>query len=164
MANNELLHTWTQTNMATVRAKHVVVTMGRADTPQAFFELQVFSNVKPDQLELDPEQWLAVQVGYGHRRRIGTEAEAKVVESIWGAKLVQFLAALAVLPRSILKKRLNSSYSSNRPRQTRYIARQEIDKLCPPNRRNDLSLCFSLHPSSMGMSLSNTVFVELLKM
>ena len=42
--------------MATVRAKHVVVTMGRADTPQAFFELQVFSNVKPDQLELDPEQ------------------------------------------------------------------------------------------------------------
>ena len=39
-----------------------------------------------------------------------TEAKAKIVASVWGAKFVQFLAALAVLPWSILKKRLNSSF------------------------------------------------------
>ena len=33
-----------------------------------------------------------------------TEAKAKVVTSIWGAKGIQFLAALAVLHRSIWKK------------------------------------------------------------
>ena len=38
-----------------------------------------------------------------------TEGKAKVVASVWGAKFVQFLAALAVLPRSIWKKRLNSA-------------------------------------------------------
>ena len=40
------------------------------------------------------------------------EAIAKVVASVWGAEFMQFLAALAVLPLSIWKKRLNSSYSS----------------------------------------------------
>ena len=33
-----------------------------------------------------------------HRRRMGTEAKAKV--AVWGAKFVQFLAALSVLPQS----------------------------------------------------------------
>ena len=47
-----------------------------------------------------------------HRRRIEREAKAKVVASVWGADFVQFPAALADLPRSIWKKRLNSSYSS----------------------------------------------------
>ena len=32
-----------------------------------------------------------------HRRRIKTEEKAKVVISVWGAKFIQFLAALAVL-------------------------------------------------------------------
>ena len=41
-----------------------------------------------------------------------TEAKAKVVASVLGPKCIQFLAALAVLPQSIWKKRLNSSYSS----------------------------------------------------
>ena len=41
------------------------------------------------------------------------EAKAKVLASVWeGAEFIQFLAALAVLPRSIWKKRLNSSYFS----------------------------------------------------
>ena len=40
------------------------------------------------------------------------EAKAKVVASVWGAEFIKFLAALAVLPRSIWKKRENSSYSS----------------------------------------------------
>ena len=46
---------------------------------------------------------------YAHRRRMETEAKAKVVPSVWGADIVQFLAALAVLPRSVWKKRFNSS-------------------------------------------------------
>ena len=41
------------------------------------------------------------------------EAKAKVIASVWGAKFVQYLATLAVLPRSNWKKRLNSSFSSN---------------------------------------------------
>ena len=36
-----------------------------------------------------------------HRRRKETEAKANDVASVWGAKFIQFLAALAVLPRSI---------------------------------------------------------------
>ena len=35
----------------------------------------------------------------GHRRRMETEGKAKVVASVWRAKFVQFLAALAVLSR-----------------------------------------------------------------
>ena len=46
---------------------------------------------------------------YRHRRRMETEGKAKVVASVWWAKFVQFFAALAVLPRSIWKKRFNSS-------------------------------------------------------
>ena len=38
------------------------------------------------------------------RIRIKTDAKAKVVASIWGAKFVQFLAALAVLPRVDLEE------------------------------------------------------------
>ena len=37
--------------------------------------------------------------------------KAKVVASVWRAEFVQFLAALAVLPQSIRKKRFNSSVS-----------------------------------------------------
>ena len=46
-----------------------------------------------------------------HRRRMEREAKAKVVASVWGTEFIQFLAAPAVLPRSIWKKRLNSSFS-----------------------------------------------------
>ena len=42
-----------------------------------------------------------------------TEAKAKVVASVWGTEFAQFLAGLAILPRTIWKKKLNSSYSSN---------------------------------------------------
>ena len=37
------------------------------------------------------------------RRRIELEDKAKVVASVWGIKIVQFLAALAVLPRLLGK-------------------------------------------------------------
>ena len=33
-----------------------------------------------------------------------TEAKAKVIASVWDAAFIKFLAALAVLPRSIWKK------------------------------------------------------------
>ena len=41
------------------------------------------------------------QEGITQRRRMETEEKAKVDASVWGAKFIQFLAALAVLPRSI---------------------------------------------------------------
>ena len=43
------------------------------------------------------------------RRRMEFEDMAKVVASVWGAEFVQFLAALAILPSSFWKKRLNSA-------------------------------------------------------
>ena len=46
-----------------------------------------------------------------HRRRIELEDKAKVVVSVWGTEFVQFLAALAVLPRSTWKNRMNSTFS-----------------------------------------------------
>ena len=72
------------------------------------------------------------------------EDKAKVVASDWGAEFVKFLAALAVLPRSVCKKWLNSStFQIDRGKQ--------MNKLCPPNRRDatTFAIFFSLHPSSM---------------
>ena len=37
-----------------------------------------------------------------HRRRIKTEAKAKVVACIWREEFIPFPAALAVLPRTML--------------------------------------------------------------
>ena len=37
-----------------------------------------------------------------HRRRIKTEAKAKVVACVWGEEFIQFLDTLAVLPRTFL--------------------------------------------------------------
>ena len=38
-----------------------------------------------------------------HRRRIRTEEKAKVVAAVWRKEFIQFLAALAVLLRTIIK-------------------------------------------------------------
>ena len=76
--------------------------------------------------------------GRQHRRRINTEEKAKVVAAVLGAEFIKFLAALAILPRTILKNRMNSffyfksswcnsSHYSNRPVQNSYIARQGIE-------------------------------------
>ena len=46
--------------------------------------------------------------GPGHRRKKKIEAKAKVVASVWGTEFIKFLAALAVLPRTIMEI---SSYS-----------------------------------------------------
>ena len=53
--------------------------------------------------------FISLPVSFDHRRRMEREGKAKVVASIWGANCVQFLAMLAVLPRWILKKQLNSN-------------------------------------------------------
>ena len=47
------------------------------------------------------------------RRKINTEERAKVVAAVWGTGFIQFLAALAVFSRTILKNRMNSSFASN---------------------------------------------------
>ena len=44
-----------------------------------------------------------IEEGLKQKRRL------RSVASVWGAESVQFLAALAVLPRSISKKQLNSA-------------------------------------------------------
>ena len=62
----------------------------------------------------------------GHRRRIYTEAKAKIVASVWGAEFIQFLAALAILNRSICKNRINSTYSS-KSTKAEYPAQQGIE-------------------------------------
>ena len=61
-----------------------------------------------------------------HRRRIKTEEKAKDIVVVWGAEFIQFLAALAILSRSMWKKRLNSSYSSKLT-EAKKLARQEIE-------------------------------------
>ena len=40
-----------------------------------------------------------------------TEAKEKVVASVWGSEFIQVIAAMAILPQSIWKNRMNSSFS-----------------------------------------------------
>ena len=67
-------------------------------------------SVKSRRYVNQPFKWIRGPDGLVHRRRMGTEAKAKVVASIWGAKFAQFRV---VLPQSIWKKRLNSRNSTN---------------------------------------------------
>ena len=60
-------------------------------------------------------------MGRTHRRWIELEDKAKVVASVWGAKLVQFLAALAVLPRSIWKNSEPENKQINARRKLGYV-------------------------------------------
>ena len=61
-----------------------------------------------------------------HRRRMETEAKAKVVASVWRAEFIQFIAALAVLPRSIWKKGWIHHILPNEPRQNSYSIARKI--------------------------------------
>ena len=52
---------------------------------------------------------LELNVEILHRGRRKTKENTKVVATVWGAELfIQFLAALAILPRTISKNRMNS--------------------------------------------------------
>ena len=73
------------------------------------------------------------------RRRMELEDKAKVVASFLGAECVQFLAALAVLPRSVGKKRMNSTVSS-KATKAQQLTQQGIDKILTPIKRDDLCL------------------------
>ena len=58
------------------------------------------------------------------------EDNAKVVVSVWGgggADFVQFLAALAILPQPIWKKKLNSPYSFKWT-EAKQLAQQKIEQ------------------------------------
>ena len=77
-----------------------------------------------------------------HRRRIKTEEKANVVTSVWGKEFIQFLAALAVLTRTIYnnrmncnrmisKTRINSSHSS-KSSKAEQLAWQGILIILPP--------------------------------
>ena len=47
---------------------------------------------------LKPIQYcMSTSSTYTHRKRMKTEAEAKVVASVWGTEFIQFLAALAIV-------------------------------------------------------------------
>ena len=64
-----------------------------------------------------------------------------------GVDFVPFLAALAVLPRSIWKNRRNSTVSS-KPNEAKRYRGKELNKICPPNRRDNL--CLGIYPPPMG--------------
>ena len=72
--------------------------------------------------------------GIKHRRRMEREEKAKVVASVWGGggkDFVQFLSALAVLPWSIWKNMMNSTFSSKQTK-AKELARQRIEQIMPP--------------------------------
>ena len=59
-----------------------------------------------------------------------TEAKAKVVASaVWRAEFIQYLVALAILPRSIWENRMNSFNStfSSKSTEVKQLARQGIE-------------------------------------
>ena len=84
---------------------------------------------------------------------------SSLLHMFWGDEFVQFLAALAVLPRTILKNRMNSSFYFKSSwcnssyysvsSQAKRLAHQGIEYIFPPNRSNDRCLFFCINPSSM---------------
>ena len=76
--------------------------------------MTVTSHPTNNQIELNRSQQLLSYdrvKSTSHGRRIKTEEKANVVAYVWGEEVIQFLDALAILPRKILKNRVNSSFS-----------------------------------------------------
>ena len=63
---------------------------------------------------------------FAHRRRTETEAKAKVVASVWGAKCIKFLATLAFCLGQFGRKGRIHPFLSNRP-EAKQLARQGIE-------------------------------------
>ena len=94
-----------------------------------------------------------------YSRRITTEEKAKVITAVWKTECIQFLAALAIFPRTILKNMMNSSFSfksswcnsshSAKSPSAKDLRGKEFNKFCPLNTGDDIFLFFCLHPSSM---------------
>ena len=66
-----------------------------------WFTKKVVSSKWNGSTTLHPSLNYTHTLGSSHSRRMEREVKAKVVAYLWGAEFVQFLAALAVLPRSI---------------------------------------------------------------
>ena len=108
-----------------------------------------------------------------HRRRIKTEEEAKVVASVWGEEFIKFLAALAILPRTILKNSMNScfsfkfswcnsSYNSNCPLQNSKRGKEFIKEATTLSFRLSLSFFYERQGFEMftTISLNRFLFLE----
>ena len=65
-----------------------------------------------------------------YRRRMETEGY-RLIASVWGAKFMQFLTAIAVLPRSIRRNRINSTIST-KPTEAKQLVWQGIEQNLPP--------------------------------
>ena len=93
------------------------------------------------------------------RRRINTAGKTKVIAAVWGAAFIQFLAALTIMPKTILNSSFSfkSSWSNSPVRQTVPVQKswrgKEFNKFCAPNRSDDLCLIFCLYPSSMKYAM-----------
>ena len=57
----------------------------------------------------------SVRIQVSNRRRIQTEAKARVVASAWGAEFFNSWPHQLFCPRTILEKRMTSSFSLNHP-------------------------------------------------
>ena len=66
-----------------------------------------------------------------HRRRMELEDKAKVIASVWGGRICSIPFRSSVLPWSIRKKMLNSSYFSKLT-EAKQLAQQGIEQLLPP--------------------------------
>ena len=94
----------------------------RMRTPKSLLlSISTYCGSKPEYFSLNPQTPLptlniySLALSYPHRRRIKTEAKAKVITSIWGTEFIQFLAALAILHQDDLKKETIHPILQNRP-------------------------------------------------
>ena len=76
-----------------------------------------------------------------HRRRMELNDKANVVASVWRAECGQFLAALAVLSRSIWKNRMNSPVFS-KSTEAKQRARKEMEQFLSPKQTRRPLPCF----------------------
>ena len=107
-------------------------------------------------------------VGKTIEEGLNQKARQKVleaVESVWGAKFVQFLAELAVLPRSIWKEQLNPAGLFGKKRlnstcfftttETKQLARQGIYQIEQTDTKT-----FALSSVSIFLLWENTIFAS----
>ena len=74
-----------------------------------------------------------------------------------GAEFIQFLATLDVLPLSIWERRLNSLFTFKATDAKKASAARNLIYSAPSNRRYDLYLFVSLHPSSIVSLIRKSV-------
>ena len=110
---------------------------------------------------------LSVMAEMSHRKRMEKEAKALLVASVWGAKFVQFLTALAVLPRSIsVEETVEFILFFLIDRGKTASAARNLTNFAPQiHRHDDFCLGFCPHPSSMIVTLrfrfvGNILFVQ----